>query len=1139
MTVEPIGACAEPYERSDCAGGERGALGDRSAEIRLGLVLYGGVSLAVYMNGVAQEFFRAVRGRGVYSLLKNITDSDIVVDIISGTSAGGINGILLAYALTNEFEFSKCARFWREHGDINKLLQNHSKGVEESYSALDSEGHYHGELKKAFRELAKHGAKNHDSESPSELKELDLFVTGTDLDGRVWTDFDDAGHPIDVKDHRAVFHIKHRSVRKTELSPCWPSKPNVMHEGLAKLSRLTSAFPGAFEPVRVDCVSKDRIERIHRQECRPCSADELLQYWGRLGRSAYFVDGGVIDNKPFTHTIKAIFSRTSERRVKRLMFYVDPDPEVIAKAKTPDRPSPDPDPPRFFKPIVASLLGLPAYESISDDLNLLKEHNARIERHKRLAMTIVRPSNTSEPPELYLQCRAARLAEGALDPLLRLESLTKLLKASPGSSPQDAPDARSVVGELIESYYELVRSYPRGDGSSGSSSACPDRESVLNRLDIYMRERRLFFVSYTIRDLVNDGEQGGSGCLIELRKRINRQIRVIEIIRASMEALVERLDVTWDELLCDGLDSSQGAARLWTGVVCAYTELLKEEEGVLPYKSSQPGTLCVTEVLSQHSLTELNCSFLNRIEEIAKVSRSYFNRRESAALEGASSVLEMTDEYERQLLEHYSKSSSKGKQIKQSYQEFERLDAVLYPAEYMGGLEEKDVIETVRLSPRDAQRGFSKRDLSEKLAGDSFFHFGGFFKKSWRSNDLLWGRLDAVCQLVESVVTPDRLQQLGQDDRLRPEIRKSMTENCMQEAFRHSPDEARRKLTKWLTNAFSEDPCERNGATKGPEFSGGLECLIEASQLEILASDLQSVLDDAIGEQLKWNQYRVPEDSPLRYQADKNAFVAPPGTIDGFVGASAAAVSARGAMKSLKKASEGDAEDPYSTRSPLGEFFAKHYKVGSESFARDIPLVIRLGILARSVLVLRNCLLNGAGELGRKLDRNRLVKLFVDLPLKLLYHWVRWWRKSPADLRYRTLAMLAVSAMALVLAMVYREAWWPAAGISWLRAAALVGTPLLLLAAGLWTLALSDTPLYHRIVGVTGWTLAAAAVVVSVCLVSDLILMLAQGTGWMGVELALVGYTFKGQSLLLAFAIVGVLLVGAGFLLGRNRDSGG
>ena len=60
-------------------------------EVRFALVLYGGVSLAVYMNGVTQEFLSLVRASGVYKELAAISHSRFVVDIASGSSAGGIN----------------------------------------------------------------------------------------------------------------------------------------------------------------------------------------------------------------------------------------------------------------------------------------------------------------------------------------------------------------------------------------------------------------------------------------------------------------------------------------------------------------------------------------------------------------------------------------------------------------------------------------------------------------------------------------------------------------------------------------------------------------------------------------------------------------------------------------------------------------------------------------------------------------------------------------------------------------------------------------------------------------------------------------------------------------------------------------
>src|SRR6266498_4269355 len=91
---------------------------EKCRETRIGLVLYGGVSLAVYINGVSQEFYHAVQGNGVYRLIKELTDSEIVLDIVSGSSAGGINGILLSYALCNGKDFTRSQDLWRNSADI-------------------------------------------------------------------------------------------------------------------------------------------------------------------------------------------------------------------------------------------------------------------------------------------------------------------------------------------------------------------------------------------------------------------------------------------------------------------------------------------------------------------------------------------------------------------------------------------------------------------------------------------------------------------------------------------------------------------------------------------------------------------------------------------------------------------------------------------------------------------------------------------------------------------------------------------------------------------------------------------------------------------------------------------------------------
>src|SRR4051794_36659425 len=96
-------------------------------ELRLGLVCYGGGSLAIYMHGVTVELQSLARASVVYcdhdpglprenpfdegttervhwDALNQVCNTGdkaalrVVIDVIAGTSAGGINGVVLAKA---------------------------------------------------------------------------------------------------------------------------------------------------------------------------------------------------------------------------------------------------------------------------------------------------------------------------------------------------------------------------------------------------------------------------------------------------------------------------------------------------------------------------------------------------------------------------------------------------------------------------------------------------------------------------------------------------------------------------------------------------------------------------------------------------------------------------------------------------------------------------------------------------------------------------------------------------------------------------------------------------------------------------------------------------------------------------------
>ena len=67
-------------------------------------------------------------------------------------------------------------------------------------------------------------------------------------------------------------------------------------------------------------------------------------------------------------------------------------------------------------------------------------------------------------------------------------------------------------------------------------------------------------------------------------------------------------------------------------------------------------------------------------------------------------------------------------------------------------------IDFVQLSAhieQDFAEGFT---ADQKLAGMSLHGFGAFLKRSWRANDWIWGRLDAVKILMLVLLTPEMIR---------------------------------------------------------------------------------------------------------------------------------------------------------------------------------------------------------------------------------------------------------------------------------------------------------------------------------------------------------------------------------------------
>lgn len=996
----------------------------RAREVRLGLVMYGGVSLAIYINGVAREFFRAVRGSGVYKLVKALTDSDVVVDVISGTSAGGINGIMLAYALCNNADFASSAQLWRRDADIRSLLRSPDNDPASAQSLLNSEGYYQPRLEDAFRYMPAYVPEG-DGEINSKFDELDLYVTGTDVDGAVFTQFDDAGHPIDVKEHRSVFLLKHRRGRKEPFNPSPSYEPQadreVTYRSLAKLARITSCFPAAFTPV---FVSKGET-----------AEDRLLQSWGRLEKESSFLDGGVLDNKPFTYALKEIFNRVAERRVDRKFFYVEPDPEHLSKLETASQPN-------FVQAVIASLIGIPGYESISDDLKLLAQHNSKLSQYKRLVGSLgrvkLRDVSTADVRRLYVPSRMIALSERVAEGLLRTNGKSELLDQ----------ETRRAGAALIKAFDKLEQRRE-------------NEYKILSEFDVYYRLRRLFHVTYVIEEQLHKKDHPKEAEYKKLWRAVNLQIKLLDIIRLRMEGLVDEAPIEWKSGIAGARNEAEVASvaeAIWGEVSRHMRRLVHENTKLAEFLTNGYQKRLAGETWpEQKDLTRLD-ELLG--DTVAEIIRGVRDKDDAApAPQNYKNIFTITDAYQSDILKQclWDKKTGavdRADPVYKAYDSFLSVDVLLFPIEFVAGLHEKDIIETVRISPRDATKGFSNKGLSDKVSGDALYHFGGFFKRSWRSNDILWGRLDGLCQLVETLLNRQALQEVVEKYAWRNRVRGQLFENPSEpEAalrWRPSMDPARlfpqagaethRLCREWLLQLLSNDAGQREQALEHKNFEKNLELVIEAAQLEVLKEEVPNVIIDALGEQAQWNQFRLSLTAQERLQAERRrqggllrrdadgdgaadfdplGFEPAGGDLDPFVAVVAATGRAESVMERFRE-SKDDAP-PRPSKTKLGRFFKNQYAVGTEELLRDIPRVILLEIVAVSMLVLRNCVLGIFGERAAKVRSHPLYMLGIDYPLRVFYGLVLFLRRAPRAWKFLLATAAIVSALALAVGLYWRR----------------------------------------------------------------------------------------------------------------------
>ncbi|MDF2628739.1 MAG: hypothetical protein K0R39_2570 [Symbiobacteriaceae bacterium] len=647
--------------------------------------MFGGLALAVYMNGVVQELLEIVRAsqRGEesgseYWPLLEAAGARFVIDVIAGTSAGGLNGLVLAKALAvGSDAMTGMSDLWRTEAQIDKLVR-----TDDPQAILSGEI-----MEKNLEAVMRRMSATADPALATQVKVLDLFVTATDLHGRQVRHREIFGRETVQLRNSHLFHFRKRTLGTPDGKPFFLDGRKASRsyfqndflsedtgEGeqrdrlLALVGRATSAFPGAFPP-----------QQITRAEAEAARLVHLLPDEER--RAFWFSDGGILMNKPFEPVVRTIFQRSADKPVERVLLWVDPDPPMGLKAQREGEPH-----------LLQILGGLPGVLTNEDVVSYLEQ----VDRQNEYRRQVTAGFRTLEE-------RLAEAAAGAAGPMDRtlegyrsVRALRALeeLKGGFRAALRGVADSERMVEALV------------------SPIAPPE---LLELWDCPYQIRRMHYLLLRLNQYVaevraTDGHAAPQALTAAgLRKVHDRQQTVCDVQQYFWNALEDWRNARW---------------------VIAHARTQTDD----PTVAHQMKELVATWGRRPHAAREALDAVHSYLLWVAK--------RAEGEVEKAWDLLCGRNGFA-------ARDSGLGAHLQEVYNGFEHRDVLLLPLTREGEVAEWDAIDPVLMAPGPTRR--VNRPAHAKLASEVLGHLGGFFDPRWRSNDIMWGRLEAaelLCSLV-------------------------------------------------------------------------------------------------------------------------------------------------------------------------------------------------------------------------------------------------------------------------------------------------------------------------------------------------------------------------------------------------------
>jgi len=786
----------------------------KEKELRIALVCFGGISLAIYMHGISKEILKLVRAsRALHSIADraarlnasflDMVDRDdaeydtdaiyfellrdigrtlevrVIVDIVAGASAGGINGTMLARALSHDLPMGALRDLWLDHADVGDLLASEARAHATSKLVLKPVVWLLGAtgLWKSIKDpevrrklslfirsrwfkpplsgprmaefmydaIVAMGESRHERASllPSGQR-LDLFVTVTDHYGyqRLVQIHDPP--VIHEREHRHVlrFHYQRRPDGEVNSDFVLENAP-----GLAFAARATSSFPGAFPPAQIseidDLVRRKSVAWRNRAEF---IARNFESYASQNvdPTSACFLDGSVLNNRPFREAISAIRSRPAYRQVDRRLVYIDPDP---APPTYPTRRAI----PSFFSTLKSALSDLPSAEPVTDELNWVNSFNDRINRIREIVEG-ARPhvaqlvgdlvATSFDQPIASAQVRSWRERVNekvATDAGFAYESYVRLKLSSVRSFvsgliaalldvPAQSLFARAIA-EIIDAWAIATGTVYGRDGNDAihleaapTGQQLPGWMKFLLAFDVDYRKRRLHFMIEGQNRLYQDFDQPHF-------KGFDRA--VVDRLKRSFYDCLDVLNRFEDIAIYDL------ATRDLVMSLFAAAPTLEDAQDLKQYAREFAKTHCDSiDLLVQRLAAEIDLG-------------------------------SCTDDVDRLLASSDPKEwhPDARRDVLVNYLGFPFWDVMTFPAMTWREFGEFNRILIDRISPLDAKT-LPEFSGNGSLKGNGFGHFAAFFSRAYRENDYLMGRIHALDRLIDIVCNSARTELTGAQDKI-------------------------------------------------------------------------------------------------------------------------------------------------------------------------------------------------------------------------------------------------------------------------------------------------------------------------------------------------------------------------------------